>query len=163
MIEGAAQESRRRMAEVAIQAGGHMIRRLAPGRHTMAGLAIVHDAGVIEHRAGEPAGGMADAAILIGDNMPGSLTLGKHTIVTGLTVVDYPDVIKRSRQKSGRYVALTAICIGRYMIAELADGNAAVVACNTVVCNALMIESCARKGRGVVTNGAVLCGGNMAR
>lgn len=97
MIEGAADESRCRMAEVAVQGGGHMILCLACGRHTMAGLTIIHDAGVIEHRAGESAGGMADTAILIGDHMPGTLTLGKYTIMTGLTVVNDPDVIKRRR------------------------------------------------------------------
>ena len=128
MIETTANECRRRMAEVAVQGGGNMILRHAPGCHTMAGIAIVHNTGVIEHRAGKSAGGMAHAAILVGSNMPGTLTLGKHTIVTDAAVIDDPDVIERRRQETGRYVALTAIIVGRYMIAVLADGKAAVVA-----------------------------------
>ena len=163
MIECAADESRCRMAEVAVQGGGHMILCLACCRHTMAGLTIIHDAGVIEHRAGESAGVMADTAILIGDHMPGTLTLGEYTIMTGLTVVNDPDVIKRRRQESCCDMTIAAICIGRYMIAGLADGQATVVAGNTVVCNALMVETCACKSCRIVANGAVLSGWNMGR
>jgi len=105
-----------------------MILRLTRGRNTVAVLAIFHNAGVIENSAGEFAGGMAYTAILIGNNMPGSLALGKHTVVTRLTVVNDPNVFKRRRQESGRYVALTAIRICRYVIARLANGNATVVA-----------------------------------
>ena len=163
MIESAARECRCRMAEVAIQGGGNMILRLAPGRHAMAGLAIIHDSAVIEHRTCESAGVMADTAVLIGSNMPGMLTLGKHAIVTGLTVIDDPGVVKRCRQETGRYVALTAICVGRYVIAMLADGNAAVMARGTIVCNALMVETGARKSLRIVANGAILSGWNMTR
>lgn len=94
MIESAALESRRRMTEVAIQGGSHMILCLAGSRYAMAGLAIVGDAAVIENHAGEFAGGMARTTILIGNDMPVTLALGKHAVVTRLTVVDDPNVIK---------------------------------------------------------------------
>ncbi len=128
MIETAAHESRRRMAKVAIQSSRHMIRRLAPGRHPMAELTAIHEAGVIENCTGESAGAMAYAAILIGNDMPGSLASGKHTVVTRLTIVNDASVIKGRRQESGRQVALAAVRIGRHVIARLATGRAAIVA-----------------------------------
>ena len=94
MIEGATHESRRRMAEVAIQGGRYMILRLTRGRHSVAGLTIIHNAGVIENRASESSGGMTYTAILISDNMPITLTLSKHTVVTRLTVINDPNVIE---------------------------------------------------------------------
>ncbi len=116
------------MAEVAIQGGRHMILRLASGCHTVAGLAIIHDPGMVESRAGEPTGRVAYAAILVGFNMPATLALGKHAVVARLTVVNNPNMIKCRGQESGRHVALTAICISRYVIALFACSNVAVVA-----------------------------------
>jgi hypothetical protein len=128
MIERATHKSCRRMAEVAIQGGRHMILCFTLGSHAVAGLAIVHDAGVIESRAVESVGGMAHTAILVGDDMPVTLAFGKHTIVTGLTVIHDANVIKGCRQESGRYMALTAILVGRNVIVSFATGYVAIVA-----------------------------------
>jgi len=97
-----------------------MILRLTPGRYAMTTLAIIHDAGVIESRANETAGGMADPAILTGGDMPDGFALGKHTVVTRLTVVDDAVVIECCRQEACGYMAPTAIPIGRYVIARFA-------------------------------------------
>lgn len=128
MIESAAHESCRGMTEVTIQGGSHMILRLARGRHAMAGLAVIHDAGVIENRTGESAGGMAHTAILFSRNMIGTLAFGKDTVVTRLAVIHDANVIKGRGQESGRYVAITAIRIGRNVIAGFAAGYVTVVA-----------------------------------
>ena len=60
-------------------------------------------------------------------------------------------------------MAITAIPIGRHVIARLAAGSAAIVARSAVACNALMIETGTDKGIRIVTNGAVLSGWNMGR
>lgn len=117
MIEISAHESCCRMTKVAIQGGRRMILCLACGCHTVAGLAIIHDPGMVESCADKPTGSVAYAAILVGFNMPATLASGKHTVVARLTVVNNPNMIKCRWHESSRHVALTAICISRYVIA----------------------------------------------
>jgi hypothetical protein len=128
MIEISAHESCCRMTKVAIQGGRHMILRFTSGCYTVAGFAIIRDPSMVESCAGEPTGSVAYAAILVGFNMHATLALGKHTVVARLTVVNNPNMIKFRGQESGRHVALTAICISRYVIAWFASSNATVVA-----------------------------------
>jgi len=73
VIPGATHESCRGMTEGAIQAG-HNVRGIGFGIHagrcnTMAGRAIVHNAGVIERCRDEANGVMADTTVLVGRNM----------------------------------------------------------------------------------------------
>jgi hypothetical protein len=64
---GATDEGRGGMAEVAIQPGRDVVAVHACRRITvMAGRAIVHDAGMIEHSADKGSGVMTDSTILIG-------------------------------------------------------------------------------------------------
>ena len=67
-------------------------------RHAIvAGRAIVHDAGVIEHRSDKRAGVMAHTAVLIGGHVRGRLTDGEHAVMTGAAVIHDTAVIKRGR------------------------------------------------------------------
>ena len=72
VIKCASDESCGGMAVGAIQCRWYVIRVFTACRYTiMAGGAVVHDAGVIEHRSNKCTGSMANAAILIGRHMRG--------------------------------------------------------------------------------------------
>jgi hypothetical protein len=87
---GAASEGCRGMAEVAIQCGRNMggagFGIHADCRTTiMTGHTIIHDAGMVEYRAGETqreAGGMTDTAILVSLYMGARFTDGEGAIMT---------------------------------------------------------------------------------
>ena len=66
---GATDEGCSGMTEMAIQRGRYMRAVFTGRRHAVAGRAVVHDAGVIEHRASEGTGAMTDAAVLVGGYM----------------------------------------------------------------------------------------------
>ena len=78
---GAADEGGRGMAEMTIQAGwnvGGIGLCIHPGRrNAMTGIAIIHDANMVDYCRDEAIGGMADTAILVGLNMTIYFTLGE--------------------------------------------------------------------------------------
>ena len=112
------------MTEVAIQ-GGRYVRGVGLGIHAnrcttiMTGHTIVHDAGMIEHRAGEAKrelSAMTDTAILVCSYMSVCFTCGELTIMAGSTVIHDAGMIKGSWYKTRGLVALVAITVGWYMI-----------------------------------------------
>lgn len=96
MIKCAANEGGGGMAEMAIQCGRHVIRCFAGCCNAiMTGLAIVHDASVIESRSGKGAGGMTHTAILGGGNVAVWFASGKYAIMARLAVIHDSRMVKR--------------------------------------------------------------------
>ena len=132
VIPGTADEGRGGMAVVAVQAGRDVCVRLAGRRHTIvAGLAVVHDAGMIERRTGEAGSdGMADTAILTGRHMRIRLAGGEHPVMTRRTVIHDAGMVERGGQKTCGYVALAAVTIGWHVVRWgcFSSGGHAIVA-----------------------------------
>ena len=66
---GATDETCGSMTEMAIHRGCNVGAMLTGRRNPVTGRAVVHDAGMIEHRTDECAGVMTDTAILVGRHM----------------------------------------------------------------------------------------------
>ena len=66
MEPGATDEGRGGMTEMAIQRSRYVIITHTGRRNSVAGRTVVHDAGMVKHRADESSGVMTDTAILIG-------------------------------------------------------------------------------------------------
>ena len=119
--------------------GGRDVGRVGLGIHAnrrttiMTGHAIVHDAGMIEHRASEgerEASSMTDTAILVCSYMGVCFTYGELTIMTGSTVIYDAGMIKGSRYKARGLVAHAAITAGWHMVRRwyFSSGRGTVVA-----------------------------------
>jgi len=130
----------------------------------MAGHTIVHDAGMIEASPDEATGGMADTTILVGWYMVVCFTCSKRTVMAGAAVIHDANMSKGCRFKTGGLVAVTAITASWYMVRWrcFAFGGYAIVACNTVIYNAGMIEYRIRKGAWYVTDTAIFSGRDVA-
>lgn len=94
----------------------------------MTGSTIVHDAGMIEHRARKTiTDGMTDTTILIGLRMIICFTCGEYAIMTRLAVIHDAGMIKGPRYKTRGDMALTAIIAGWHMAGRLACGGITIV------------------------------------
>ena len=81
MEPGAADKRRGGVTVMAIKRGRN-VRVVFTGRgHAVTGRAVVHDTGMIEHRADEGTGVMADTAILVGRDMADRFSDRKHVVV----------------------------------------------------------------------------------
>lgn len=164
----AVRESRRGMAEVAIQSGCDM-RRVRLGGHTdrgrpvMTGRAVVHDAGMVEAGRNEVPGVVADPAILTGGQVSVAFTRRETGIVTGRAVVDDADMVEGRWPEPRRLVAVDAVAIGRHVPAGLSCRGIPVVAGPTVTRYALVIEMGLGKRRRRVTSRAIFAGRNVGR
>ena len=162
-----AQEGGGGVAEMAVQVGGQVAEILSDRRGAVAGCAIVHDAGVIEHRADERIGVVTHAAVLKGRHVKRGFSRGKTGTVTGRAVIHDSRVIEGGRKKSGGLVAIRAVPVGRYVIRrrDFSPRRNTVMAHRAIADDALVIVFCTGKRRGVMTLGTVLARrhGNMGQ
>ena len=86
MIERTRAECTRGMTDAAILIRRHMIERLADRGDSMAGRAVIHDTGVVKHRADETGGVMTDTAIFGCCNMVCGFSDRIDAVITGVAV-----------------------------------------------------------------------------
>ena len=163
MAHGSAGESRGGVTGRAVEAGRNVLRMHAASRHSMAGGAIIHDAGVIESGRNKARRRMTYSAILAGGNMIRPFTGGKSGVVTGGAVVNNAGVIKDRRQETRCDMTVDAVQRGWHVSIELPRGSYSVVAGRAASRDALVIEVRIGKRRGRMADGAVLARRNMRR
>lgn len=106
---------------------------------------------------------VADPAVLARQKMAKTFTSCKYVVMTGLAVACDTGMIKGCRYKARGEMTFAAIFTGRYMVGELAFGDNTVMTLATVSHDTRVIILGAGKGGGVMTNRAILLGGQMFR
>lgn len=166
VVEPAAtDEGRGRMTVVAIQPGCDVgVMHASRCITIMAGRAVVHDAGMIEHCSCECRCIMADTAILVGGHVTGRFPDREHVVVTGSAVVDDAGMVEGGWYEAGGDVASVAVITGRHVVGRwcLARGGRTVMARRAVTGDAGMVEPGIGEVRGDMTQRAVLRRRQMA-
>lgn len=130
----------------------------------MAGLAVIHDAGMIECRRFEARSLVTHAAIVVGRHMVAVFSFGDNTIVTCRTVAYDSLVIEPGAGKGRGVMADGAVLRGGEMIHRLdgRDCHRTVVARRAVINDARVTEHRGGKATGHVTDAAILSGRDVA-
>ena len=161
MIKGSRQEAPGGMTQATVALGCEMATWLTFGKDmVVAGLTVIHDTYVIECRRDKAGGLVTVTAILTGRDMIREFACGNTAIMTVGAVAAYAGVIIFGSGKgAGVMTHRTVFCCGQVRrVFDRGDGSRTIMAGNTVINDASVIEYSSSKATRYMADTAILRG-----